>query len=99
MLEHIEDLKSVVKKAAAALLPGGKVYVGELHPFKQYAGTKARFETSAGTEVVTCYDHHVSDFISAAQQTGLGLVSLKEYFDDGERTMPPRILAMVFGRG
>jgi ubiquinone/menaquinone biosynthesis C-methylase UbiE len=98
VLEHIEDLVPVFRKAAAALSPGGKVYVGELHPFKQYGGTKARFETSEGTEVVTCFDHHVSDFVTAAQQAGLRIAELKEYFDDGERGGVPRVLVMVFGK-
>lgn len=75
------------------------MYVGELHPFKQYGGTKARFSTGEGTEVVTCFGHHVSDFVTAAQQAGLKFAELKEYFDDGERAGVPRVLVMVFGKG
>lgn len=44
VLEHIENLKPVFQKMAAALRSGGYCYVGELHPFRQYSGTKARFD-------------------------------------------------------
>ncbi|MEP6845194.1 MAG: class I SAM-dependent methyltransferase, partial [Panacibacter sp.] len=96
VLEHIENLEPVFKKAAQALRKGGYVYVGELHPFKQYIGSKARFENDNGTHVVECYNHHVSDFISAAKMHGLITTDIKEYFDDDNRNEIPRILNMMF---
>lgn len=96
VLEHIEQLDGIFEKTAAALQPGGYVYAGELHPFKQYNGTKARFDTSAGTQVVTCFNHHISDFTGAAQKNGLALLQVKEYFDDNDRTQIPRILSLLF---
>ena len=39
-LEHIQDLGAVFRQAARALKPGGLFYIGELHPFKQYQGSK-----------------------------------------------------------
>lgn len=98
VLEHIEDLRPIMQRAADVLKPGGLVYIGELHPFKQYKGTKARFEGEAGTQVVTCFDHHLSDFIGAAKAAGLALKMMRELFDDDDRSTPPRIVAMVFGR-
>ena len=56
MLEHIEDLDAVFQKLAKVSDTGTRVYIGELHPFKQYAGSKARFETETGTQVVTCFN-------------------------------------------
>lgn len=94
VLEHIEDLEPMLKKAAISLSPGGHVYIGELHPFKQYLGTKARFETQTGTQEVRCFVHHVSDFLSAAKSNGLELVRLTEHFDE-EPGAPPRILSML----
>ena len=96
VLEHIEAIAPVVEKAATCLAPGGHLYIGELHPFKQYAGTKARFETVEGTHAVNCFDHHVSDFTAAATSAGLALITLREFFDGEDRTAPPRILAMMF---
>lgn len=96
VLEHIEDLDAIFKKVSASLTTGGCVYVGELHPFKQYTGSKARFETAEGVTVVPCYNHHVSDFIHTAKQHGLLLVDVNEYFDDNDRTAIPRLLTIIF---
>ena len=95
VLEHIEDLDLVFKKAAQAATTGGYVYVGELHPFKQYGGTKARFETPEGIQVLNCFTHHVSDFTGAAKRNGLEILEVGEYFDDGARLGAPRILALL----
>ena len=96
VLEHIEDLTAIFKKVAEALSPNGHVYIAELHPFKQYSGSKARFETAAGTQLVTCFNHHVSDFVIAAKKAGLELVGIDEYFDDQDRNQIPRILQLLF---
>ncbi|WP_128544239.1 class I SAM-dependent methyltransferase [Larkinella soli] len=96
VLEHIEYLPPVFEKVAAVLSPGGLVYVGELHPFKQYTGTKARFDTEEGRQVVACFNHHISDFVGAAGTYGLRLSALREYFDEDDRTRMPRILTLVF---
>ncbi len=96
VLEHIEDLTAIFKKVADSLNPNGHVYIGELHPFKQYSGSKARFETASGTQVVTCFTHHISDFVIAAKQAGLELIGLEEYFDEQDRNQIPRILQLLF---
>lgn len=96
VLEHIELLQPVFEKAAAALKPGGHLYISELHPFKQYNGSKARFDTAEGTQVVTCFNHHITDFTNAANRNGLSLVNLAEYFDDDNRDSIPRLLTLLF---
>jgi len=48
ILEHIDVLQPVFDKAFKSLQPGGKVYIGELHPFKQYSGSKAKFINEGG---------------------------------------------------
>jgi ubiquinone/menaquinone biosynthesis C-methylase UbiE len=96
MLEHIEDLNAVFQKVSKVTAVGSHVYIGELHPFKQYAGSKARFETESGTQVVTCFNHHVTDFIQASNASGFQLIQLDEQFDDADRSQLPRILNLVF---
>lgn len=96
MLEHIEDLHAVFEKSAKVTATGSHIYIGELHPFKQYTGSKARFETETGTEVLTCFNHHVTDFIQAANASGFQLLQLDEQFDDADRTQIPRILNLLF---
>ena len=95
VLEHIADLGPIFSKVAASLKPGGLAYIGELHPYKQYAGSKARFETPAGTQVVDCFNHHVSDFTELPRQYGLVPVLVNEYFDEDDRSGIPRILTVV----
>ena len=96
VLEHIGDLDHVFREAAMALSEGGYVYIGELHPFKQYMGTKARFDTGNGMEMPECFVHHISDFIQAAKKFGLELADLDEYFDDNDRSGIPRLLKIIF---
>jgi ubiquinone/menaquinone biosynthesis C-methylase UbiE len=95
VLEHIDDLEHIFRQVAASLHPGGYVFIGELHPFKQYAGTKARFDTEKGTEVLECFNHHISDFIRPARKHGLIVEDINEYFDDNDRNGIPRILTII----
>ncbi len=96
ILEHIEDLGAIFSKVATLLQPSGYVYIGELHPFKQYAGTKARFDMPDGERYeLECFTHNISDFLDAAQQNGLQLVALTEHFDDNNRAEIPRILTLI----
>ncbi len=95
VLEHIDDLDHIFKEMAASLNSGGYVYIGELHPFKQYNGSKARFETETGTQVVQCFNHHLSDFLLPAKKYGLSIVEINEYFDDDNRDEIPRILTIL----
>ncbi|MFZ1320247.1 MAG: class I SAM-dependent methyltransferase [Ignavibacteria bacterium] len=96
VLEHIEDLDHIFYEISKALSKEGHVYIGELHPFKQYTGTKARFETAEGIQLVTCFDHNISDFINSAKKNGLIISEIDEYFDNEEHIGIPRILTLIF---
>lgn len=96
VLEHISDLTPIFEKINSTLNSSGYVYIGELHSFKQYNGTKARFETGNGVEIVDCFDHHISDFVQNGLKQGFKLLKLEEYFDDNNRTGLPRILGLLF---
>jgi predicted TPR repeat methyltransferase len=99
VLEHIENLDHIFKETSIALTEGGHIYIGELHPFKQYAGSKARFETEECLQVIPCFNHHVSDFIQSAKKYGFTLVDVDEYFDDDDRSNMPRILTVMLKKG
>ena len=96
VLEHIKDLDHIFHQASGTVADGGYLYVGELHPFKQYAGSKARFETEKGLHVVECYNHHISDFTTAAFKNGFALQHLHEYFDADDQAGIPRVLTLLF---
>jgi ubiquinone/menaquinone biosynthesis C-methylase UbiE len=95
VLEHIENLDDIFREVSNALVPGGYVYIGELHPFKQYIGSKARFETDEGLQILKCFNHNISDFIQSAKNYNLKFLDINEYFDDNDRTTIPRILTLL----
>ena len=95
VLEHIEDLDPIFKKISKIITADGYVYIGELHPFKQYSGSKARFNTDEGDQIVSCFNHHLSDFTKAANDNGFEIVHINEYFDEDDRTSIPRILSIL----
>jgi ubiquinone/menaquinone biosynthesis C-methylase UbiE len=95
-LEHIENIEFVFAQAHKVLRAGGRFYVGELHPFKQYQGTKARFEFETKRFELECFTHHASDFFQSAKKCGFELIDLREWFDDEDKENPPRILSMIF---
>lgn len=96
ILEHIEDLEVVFRQAYETLKKGGRFFVCELHPFKQYIGSKARFETKNGIEELEVYTHHISDFTDTAIKCGFRLVELKEWFDEEGSREIPRLLSLIF---
>ncbi|MDQ3749372.1 MAG: class I SAM-dependent methyltransferase [Acidobacteriota bacterium] len=95
-LEHIEDINFVFGQANKVLRTGGLLYIGELHPFKQYQGSKARFDTGDGIFELKCFVHHVSEFFAAAKNNNFECVDLKEWFDDDDKKAVPRLLTMIF---
>ncbi len=95
VLEHIENLDHIFSEVSKKLVQGGHVYIGELHPFKQYTGTKARFETEEGLQIVECFNHNISDFTKAAINNGLAIEFIEEFFDDDDRSAIPRILTLL----
>jgi 2-polyprenyl-3-methyl-5-hydroxy-6-metoxy-1,4-benzoquinol methylase len=98
VLEHIKDIDNIFNKVSEKIKPGGYLYLGELHPFKQYTGSKAKFETDKGTQLVTCFTHHVSDFTKAANKNGFQIILIDEFFDDNDKSSIPRILTLLFKR-
>jgi 2-polyprenyl-3-methyl-5-hydroxy-6-metoxy-1,4-benzoquinol methylase len=96
VLEHIENINTIIKQISQHLINCGILYIGELHPFKQYTGSKPKFETEEGEQIVTAFTHHISDFTNAAKDHGLEIEIIKEYFDNNDRSNPPRILSLKF---
>jgi ubiquinone/menaquinone biosynthesis C-methylase UbiE len=95
VLEHIENLDSIFQKVNAVALDKGYVYIGELHPFKQYNGSKAKFETNEGVQTVSCFTHNISDFTRAAKKYHFEILYINEYFDNNDTKQIPRILTLL----
>lgn len=96
VLEHIEDLSHIFAESARVLKAGGQLLVNELHPFRQYGGTKARFERSGETVEVEAFVHHISDFINVAADNGLSLAMFNEYWHEEDKGKPPRLASFIF---
>jgi len=96
VLEHIENLHFIFAEAARVLLPGGRYFVCELHPFRQYQGTQATFQHGDGAVLIDAYVHHISDFLAAAEASGLSLAGLKEWWHAEDEGKPPRLASFVF---
>ena len=96
ILEHVEDLNFVFREAARHLEAGSHFYICELHPFKQYSGSKARFETDEGLKVLECFTLHISDFTNAGKANGLSLIDLTEWFDNDDQNAVPRLISFLF---
>ena len=98
VLEHIKDLLHIFAQAARVLKPGGIFLANELHPFRQYKGTKARFERGTETVKVEAFVHHISDFIHVAEANRLALVKLNEYWHEEDTAKPPRLVSFIFSK-
>jgi ubiquinone/menaquinone biosynthesis C-methylase UbiE len=96
VLEHIENLAFVFTEAYRTLADGGKYFVCELHPFKQYQGKKAVFERGQESIDIPAFVHHLSDFLDAAQAAGLRLARLKEWWHEKDAGLPPRLVSFMF---
>ena len=96
ILEHIRDLLHIFSEAARVLRTGGIFLVNELHPFRQYKGTKARFERGDETVEVEAFVHHISDFLHASETNGLALVKLDEYWHEEDEGKMPRLVSFIF---
>jgi malonyl-CoA O-methyltransferase len=99
VLEHLRDLSHIFSEAARVLGTGGGFFINELHPFRQYRGTKARFERADSTVEVEAFVHHISDFTNAASSHGLKLLTLNEYWHEADAGKPPRLISFLFEKG
>ncbi|HLA07235.1 MAG TPA: class I SAM-dependent methyltransferase [Anaerolineales bacterium] len=96
VLEHTENLTHIFSEAARTLVPNGRFLINELHPFRQYQGTKARFEKEGLPIEVDAFVHHISEFINTATACGLDLFSLNEFWHEADRDKPPRLVSFIF---
>jgi ubiquinone/menaquinone biosynthesis C-methylase UbiE len=95
-LEHIANLNHIFKQVNLKLKKGGVFFISELHPFKQYLGSKAQYETENGTKKLEVYIHHISEYMDQAKNNGLKLVEMKEWFDENNQKGIPRLVSFVF---
>jgi len=96
ILEHVQHLGFIFQQAHRHLKADSHFYICELHPFRQYTGGKARFETNEGMQILECFTHHISDFTRAALTSGFSLIKLEEWFDLDDPATVPRLVSFLF---
>ena len=96
VLEHIDDLSFIFSEAGRCLVEGGQFFICELHPFRQYQGTKARFQKDQTRIEIDAFVHHISDFLAAAESNGLKLKHFREWWHQDDQGKPPRLLSLLF---
>ena len=93
-LEHIKMLDHIFNSLFIKLTKGGKCFVCELHPEKQLAGSKARFQDN-GTEIVLdVFQHSELDYVQSAEKAGFSLLAKRDWYDDGKDL--PRLISFLF---
>jgi len=96
VLEHVSDLTFIFAEAFQSLRNGGRFFVSELHPFRQYQGTRANFQRDQATTQIPAFVHHISDFIDGGAHAGLTLSALKESWHQQDQDKPPRLVSFMF---
>ena len=96
VLEHIADLSFVFAEAARVLRQNGRFFISELHPFRQYQGTQARFQRDNETTQIPAFVHHVSDFIGSGEANQLSLTGMKECWHSEDQKKLPRLVSFMF---
>jgi malonyl-CoA O-methyltransferase len=98
VLEHIEELSFIFGEAARVLATGGQLLISELHPFRQYLGTQARFDRDHETRTIEAFVHNVTDFTDTAAQNGMSIQNIKEWWHQEDSDKPPRLISFLFVR-
>jgi len=96
VLEHVQDLFNVFSEASRVLAKNGRLFVCELHPFRQYQGTKANFQRGHTKTEIPAFVHHLSDYTAAAENNRLVLASVKEWWHADDKDKPPRLVSFLF---
>ncbi|MGH9958783.1 MAG: class I SAM-dependent DNA methyltransferase, partial [Pyrinomonadaceae bacterium] len=96
VLEHIHDLPFIFAAATRSLRPGGRFFISELHPFRQYQGVQANFTREQTVTEIPAFLHHLSDFTNAAGDCGLTLTHFREWWHEGDQNKVPRLVSFLF---
>ncbi|MCM3874452.1 MAG: class I SAM-dependent methyltransferase [Pyrinomonadaceae bacterium] len=96
VLEHVRDLSLIFSEAQRTLVAGGQFFISELHPYRQYQGTKANFQRGPETIEIPAFVHHLSDFTKGAKESGFSVHSFREWWHEADQNKPPRLVSFMF---
>lgn len=96
VLEHVENIEDIIKKASGVLGIGNYLFISEFHPFRQYLGKGARYEKEGREILVDSFVHHVSEFFQAGKSNNFELERLNEWKDENSSEALPRLISFLF---
>jgi len=94
LLDHIQNIDFVFMEAFRVLKTGGKFFLCEYHPFRQYQQKAARIGGSKGGEHILSYRHDISQFLTTALKTHLSLEKIEEHWLEEDQF--PRLVSFLF---
>jgi len=95
VLEHVESLSFIFSEAFRCLVKGGKFLICELHPYRQYQGTKANFQGECGKVEIPAFVHNISDFFAAGRSCGFTVREFQEWWHTQDSNKLPRLVSFV----
>ncbi|NLI79936.1 MAG: class I SAM-dependent methyltransferase [Candidatus Riflebacteria bacterium] len=98
VLEYARDLEAIYREAARVLVPGGRYFLSEFHPYRQCQRVGAAVGLYRDVDPPPTFLHHVSDHLSAAMAAGFSLEQLNEWWEGVEHQKPPRMLSLLLIR-
>jgi len=96
VLEHIADLPPIFEQAHRVLMPGGRLFVSELHPDRQALGKRATFRHGAAQIEIPAFIHHLPDYAAAAKQHGFAPRGEAEWRHETDTGEPPRLIVLLY---
>ena len=96
VLEHIQNLAFIFSEADRILTKDGYFFISELHPFRQYQGTKANFQREEDAIEIQAFIHHLSDFTTHAKNNNFIVNDFQEWWHKKDINKPPRLASFLF---
>jgi len=96
VLEHVEELEFIFSDSARVIQNAGKLFICELHPFRQYLNTKANYQNNEKIVEISAFVHHISDFLVAARNNNFHLIALNKWWHQEDTQKPPRLISFLF---
>lgn len=97
ILEHIANLQPIYQEAVRILRPGGRLFLCEIHPYRQLRGGQAQYLSESGdTVLIRAYTHSLAEYINEGLASGLTILRVGEWHGEDDET--PRLLSVLFGR-
>ncbi len=91
VLEHFPQVAPLIARAAAAIVPGGTLFVAEMHADLARGGTGAHFEKDGKRHALPSFGHDRAEFEAALKAAGFGDAVFVEWRADDHVAAIPKL--------